>query len=406
MWNVQFVMIFAIEVLLQLGMYILQPNLSNYLMMLGASVAAAGFIVGLNYGTSLILRFVNGFVCDLFDKKALLVLSCTCFVFASLGISFAVSPAMVGFFRIIQGVAFVVKSSVVVSVASMVVPKKMVGSGVGVMGLGFTIACSVGPAIGDFVGTVYGYRASCAMAVASFAGALCVTLAFRAPAASLGSWRNLECGAWKAVKLQIGRIKLSELLYAPTLPVTVAIFLAFAAQSMMLALTLTFASIQGVPYASIYYIAYAAIAVFSKPLAGRMLDKHGVLFVLTPMSLVSCAAMMLLAFDFSTATLGVAGIMMGLGQGSVWSCLQGEAVRRAPASKTGRSVNMFYIGSDTTQCLAPFCFASLFNSFGSSVCFFVAAICVVLSAISYVLLSRLLCRLKVKSGAASARNES
>ena len=48
MWNKQFVMIFAIEVLLQLGMYILQPNLSNYLMMLGASVAAAGFIVGLN----------------------------------------------------------------------------------------------------------------------------------------------------------------------------------------------------------------------------------------------------------------------------------------------------------------------------------------------------------------------
>ncbi len=405
MWNMQFAMIFAVEVLLQLGMYILQPNLSNYLITLGASITTAGFIVGFNYGTSLVLRFVNGFVCDLFDKKALLVLSCACFACASLGIALAVSPAMVGFFRVVQGVAFVMKSSVVVSMASMVVPKKMVGSGVGIMGLGFTVACSVGPAIGDLVGTTYGYRTSCAMAVASFICALCVALAFKAPAMSQGSWRNLECGKWGAVKLRIGQMKLSELLYVPTLPVTVAIWLAFAAQSMMLALTLTFASIQGVSHAFVYYIAYAAVAVFSKPLAGRMLDKRGVLFVLVPMSLVSCSAMVLLALNFSTVTLGVAGAMMGLGQGSVWSCLQGEAVRRAPVGKTGRSVNMFYIGSDTTQCFAPFFFALLFNGLGVPVCFLAAAVCIVLSVAAYVLSSRLLCGAETKNGGVPAAEE-
>lgn len=387
--NVQFAKILSIEFLLQLGLYILNPNFVNYLVSFGVSIATAGFIAGLNSATSLLLRPVGGFICDLFSKKSLLIVACSGFAIASLGMALSGSPEIVGAFRVMQGLMFLLKSAVVVSLASLVVPANSIGRGVSTMGLGFTVACSLGPALGDLVGNACGYRVSFIVASLSFVAALVLSVSVKPPRSSWGLLAS--CGGGRKIDLirdQIKSLRPSELFYLPTLPLAAAVFLSFLAQAFMLSLTLTIANVEGVDHASLYYIVYALFALFSKPLAGRAADKVGLFRVFLPLSFVSCASMVLLAVHFALPTIMAAAVLMAIGQGSVFSCLQSEAVRGIPADKTGRSANMFYIGSDLAQFVAPFLFSAILDHIGASPCFFVAAATTILSPVAYVALCR------------------
>lgn len=386
--NPRFMRILGIEFLLQLGLYILNPNIINYLVTLGASLAVAGFIAGLNSATSLMLRPIGGLICDLFNKKSLLMISCAGFAAASLGMSFANTSEMVAVFRILQGLMFLIKSAVVVSLASLSVPPTAVGRGVSVMGLGFTVACSLGPALGDFLGSACGYRVSFAVASLSFVSALFLSVFVKPPRSSQGAIKVRDEKVkidfiWKQTK----GFQISELFYLPTLPLTITVFLSFLAQALMLSLTLAIADVEGVDHASHYYVIYALFAFFSKPLAGRLLDKKGLKKVLIPLTFVSFTAMIMLALSFTAKTVTVAAILMAIGQGSVFSCLQGEAVRNVSTDKTGRSANMFYIGSDSAQFVAPFLFSAILDHLGAATCFYVAALATLLSPIAYVTLS-------------------
>lgn len=373
----------AIELLIQTGVYIINPNLANYLITLGASVALAGFVVGLNYATALVLRTINGLVCDLFSKKSLLIGSCVAFIVASAGIALSTNVETVALFRIIQGMAYVLKSSIVVSMASLLVPPDQRGSGTGIMGLGFTIACSLGPAIGNYLGTTYSYRASFLLAIVFFGAALFVLIGVRPPQSSLGKLHGSTDSIGKAILKELKAISPSTLFHIPSIPLALGMFITFMAQASMLSMLLAFANLSGVQGASWYYIIYAAGALLSKPLCGKLLDRFGFSKVLVPTSTLAAAAMILLAIRFTTTTIIIAAILMSFGQGAAYSAFQGEAMRRAPAHMVGRAANTLYAGSDMAQFVTPFIYGLIFQSFGIRACFITACITCIIGPIVY-----------------------
>ena len=383
-WNSSFLLVFIIEVMLQMGMSVINPNIANFAVSLNATITTAGLIVGLNYASSLCLRAVNGLVCDVFYKPTLLLVSCATYIVSSIGFMVSATPEMVSVFRVVQGVAFVIKSSVVISITSLVVPKEKVGQAVGVVGLGFTVGCALGPFLGNCLGVRYGYRASFLLSAFFFIVALVLALLLKEKAC-LERHKGVAIG----IKDIIAQISPKRMFYIPALPVTFAIAFSFASQSLLLNLLLLMASVEGINGASVYYLAYALCAMLSKPLSGRFFDRYGLLRVMVPMCLLVMAAMSILAFNFCYSTILLAGILMGIGQGSVYSCLQAEAIRRAPEEKSGQAANMFYLGSDAVQFFGPFLFASLFDSFGTSVCFGFAALTPIFSVASYVVLRKI-----------------
>lgn len=345
LYNRRFIHLLCIEATLQFGLYTMNPIVSSYAVFLGASVAVGAFVASLNSVASIFSRSVTGMVTDRLSKKWLLVFASAIFCIAAFGCSLSTSVVWVGIFRALQGVAFALKSALTVSLASLIVPPSKVGAGVGSLGMAFTVACALGPAAGSWLSRYMGYDMCFVLSGILFVVGFVLATTFKAPA-SAGSHRLERISGKGGFRKSSFSTVLNKIFYLPSLPYTLVVGCVVMAQGTNMNLIVLVGSLKGVDGSWVYFLMYAAVTFFTKPLAGRMSDKYGAAAVIVPMSVVTSVGMLLLAFNFSLETIIVAAICMGFGHGSMFSTLQSSCVRGAPADKTGRAANMFYLGND------------------------------------------------------------
>jgi predicted MFS family arabinose efflux permease len=122
-----------------------------------------------------------------------------------------------------------------------------------------------------------------------------------------------------------GRIDVFE---PSVLPVTAAVFFLFVAYGGITTFVPLFAAaIQG--NSGLFFLAYAATLVVTRPLAGRLADWYGETLVVVPALVVTMAA--LLALSVSTGLSGVllSAVLYGIGFGSAMPVLQAVTIRLA-----------------------------------------------------------------------------
>ena len=220
LWNTRFAQLFCIEATLQFGLYLTRPLIAGYAVSLGASLTLAGFLAGLLAAAALAARPASGIVADRLGKKDLLSVSCGLFAVSALGCALFRSIPLMALFLTLQGFAFAFKSTVVVSLASLVVPEERVGSGVGWLGVAYTIACALGPAFGSLVGDMAGYAGAFATSGALLSAGFVMAVLFKTPPAA-------EVRASSGGRL---RGKPSDWLYGPALPLSAIAGLLMVAQ--------------------------------------------------------------------------------------------------------------------------------------------------------------------------------
>lgn len=187
LWNRRFVQLLLIEALLQMGGFLTRSIIANYAVDLGASVPVAGFLAGMLATAALAIRPVSGAISDKLSKKTLLTVSCGLFAAGAFGCALVRSVPLMGACLALQGFAFAFKSAIVISLVPLVVPARYTGTGVGWMGLAYTVAIALGPAIGLEVGVVLGYPATFALSGAILLGALVLAALFKAPPEAAGA---------------------------------------------------------------------------------------------------------------------------------------------------------------------------------------------------------------------------
>ena len=147
LWNVRFVHLLAIEGVFQFATYMLNPVITGYVVLLGASLATGGFVAGLVATSSLVVRPFTGMVADRLSKTTLLVVAAALFTAAAFGCALAESVAWISAFRIVQGVAFAFRSAVVVSLVSVTVSRDHVGRAVGWVGMVTMVSSAIAPSV-------------------------------------------------------------------------------------------------------------------------------------------------------------------------------------------------------------------------------------------------------------------
>ena len=347
----------AIEVMFQFGTYLTSPIVSKYIVFLGASIAVGGFVAGLNASVAMIVRPFVGWFADRVGKKALLLVSAVLFAVAAFGCALSPSPFFVGLFRGVQGVAFALRSAVLVSMVSLVVPRERLGTAVGWIGLASTLSCALGPAIGSAVGFAWGYSASFLFAGILFVAGL--ILAALIPF-SVGKGKEGLSGVRDGVVVKKGEgrgrhssIRIGDFLYKPALPITLVAGLMVVPNGAALTLIILAGDQRGIMGAAAYFVFFSLAALVSKPLVGRLSDRIGLTAAVAPMLVVELIATVLLAFMGSVFFLIAAGLCMGVGQSSAYSALQAEAVRVAGSDEVGRASNTFFVGPDIGMGMGP-----------------------------------------------------
>ncbi|WP_139651561.1 MFS transporter [Raoultibacter phocaeensis] len=384
LWNIRFVHLLLIEAVFQFATYLINPIISQYVIALGSSLAVGGFVAGLVASSALAVRPVTGWVADRLSKTTLLVLSALLFTVAAFGCAFTQSVGGVGLFRIVQGVAFAFRSAVVVSLVSVVVAHDHIGRAVGWVGVVTTASCAIAPSVAAALGSQIGYFGCFVIAGCLFAAGLVLAVLFKAPQDIRVRHRTMRSrkGQYRAPGFP-----LRDFVYVPAVPYSAMAALSGVPHGINVSLLLTVGEFRGIAGVSLYFTLYAVSALVARPLAGRLSDTRSFGVVIVPVLLVELVGCgVLIAMD-SLGAVALAGMLVGIGQGSAYSALQAEAVRGADEQELGRASNTFYIGPDINMGMSPFVGGIIMQTWGVSAMYTVC-FCFVLGALVLYLLMR------------------
>lgn len=369
MWSVRFVQLLAIEGVFQFATYMLNPIITGYVVLLGASLATGGFVAGLVATSSLVARPFTGMIADKLSKTRLLVLAAALFTVAAFGCAFSANVFWLSVFRFIQGVAFAFRSAVVISLVSMTVPRDHVGRAVGWVGVMTMVSSAIAPSAASFIGSTVDYHVCFLIAGTLFACGLVLAVLFKLPQGVQegGDFRkeglsedekasqNGEIPQGKPSRKEgRRRIALRDFIYTPSIPYSVMAALSGAPHAINVSLILTVGDYRGIAGISLYFVSYAVATLVTRPFVGKLCDTHGFSRVAVPVLAIDLAGVFFLICMDSLVMVVVAGVLVGIGQGSAYSALQAETVRNVRVEELGRASNTFYIGPDINMGVTPF----------------------------------------------------
>ena len=383
MWSIKLVQLLLIEGAFQFGAYMTNPVISGYSLLLGASVAMAGFLSSLTATTALVMRPFIGAITDRFNMKTLLAVSALLFSIASFGCSFTSSVGLIGVFRVVQGVAFALRSTSVVALVSMVVSQEHIGRAVGWTGIGQTIACALGPLLGAAIIAGFGYAASFAGAGLLFIGGFALVLSFKSPQKRLSSDNSRRSAVSPAPSA-----RLKDFLYLPNLPFALVSGLMIVPHGVSVTLILVVGQSRGIEGTAVYFAVYSLAALVAKPLSGRVTDLWGVGAVLVPALLIEFCTTITMALMSNLAMVVFAAMCMGLGQASAYSAVQAECVRGVDERHLGRATNAFYFGTDIGMGFGPMAASAVMQVFGSMVMYIASGVLVLIALVIFLFISR------------------
>ena len=103
-----------------------------------------------------------------------------------------------------------------------------------------------------------------------------------------------------------------------------------------------------------FFLAYAIVVLFSRPISGRLYDVKGANYVVYPCLFIYASGMLL----FSLATNGIglllAGAIFALGYGNFLSCAQAISIKDVPADRLGLAIATYFVFVDLGFGIGPF----------------------------------------------------
>jgi len=336
-WSRNFVLILTASLMLYIGQEMIQSLVTKYANDLGASTQIIGIIAGLYAAAAMIFKIFSGPTIDTFNRKTVAAIAMIGlgFVFAGYGFSNSIMTIMIC--RFLQGMCLAFTATCCLTLATDVLPKSKVGSGIGIFSLGQALASGIGPAISLWMKDVAGYRYTFGLTSVMLFAAGAITLMMR-----------VEHKKTKKFKISLHNMFAKEAI----LPASVVMCLALVFPLINSYLAI-YSELQGVPSSQIglYYTVYACTLLFTRPVIGRLSDKYGTVKVAIPAIIFFACSFILISFANTLPMFLFAGFISGFGYGACMPIMQALSMKCVPAARRGAGSGTNYIGSDIGQML-------------------------------------------------------
>ena len=380
-WNRNFFFILLANFFVVLGYLMLSPTFPMYVGHLGFAQDIIGVVAGLFTVTAILSRPFVGHRLDTSDRRKLYLtgqsISITCTVLYYLTGSL---PLLI-LIRLVHGIGIGITTSSANTIVTDFIPPQRMGEGVGYFSLSVVFAMAAAPAVGLFLLDVGGFAALFyASAAIGATGFLCGALVRYSPELK----RALRSRAAEKAKLD-WRNLFERTAVRPAVTVFLA-GLSFNVISFFLALYAESRHVGGI---GLFFTVYAAALFVSRPLAGRLSDRHGFAPVILPGIALAAVSLVLIYFADKLWMFLIAGAIYGVGYGAAQSSLQAMAVSRCEPSRRGAAVSTFYTGLDLCIIVGSSLGGFLARHFGYDVMYLLITIPVLLSLAVFVLMGRL-----------------
>jgi predicted MFS family arabinose efflux permease len=313
----------------------------------GASPAVAGLSVSIFVIGAFVTRPYFGSHIHRIGQVRTLYIGAFLSVALNLAYFAASSTMLLLLIRFLHGAAHGTAILATGTIVAGVVPRERYGEGLGYFTLGQTLSTAIGPAVGLVLIRHGGFDTiiiTCTV-ISAIALALLPLLGVK----------NLELTAEQVAETK--GFKLSNYLEPRAVPIGLALMLAYLCQSSVSSfLALYSEAIELTSAASAFFLVYAIVVFFTRPLVGRRFDARGENSVMYAAILVFALSLVVLAVALHGSVLLLAAAIMGLGFGTIQSCGRALVAKVTPLHRMGQATSTFYIFGDLGLGLGPlFC---------------------------------------------------
>ncbi len=324
-----------------------------------ASSGVAGLAVGIFILSSVAGRILSAQLDTLFTRKSILLVSS--FLLLILSVAYLCDMALVPFFvlRALHGIAFGFLNNAITVVATELLPPTRLGEGLGIYAISVSTATTLAPLTGVLLMQALGYRA------VMWAAVVFAALAFMTVALQRRS--VIDVRAERAVRKESSRrIGLSDFLEKPALPISILVALACMCYAgSVTPYVASYSELIGLgSFSFLYFAVYTVTLLAARPLMGMVQDRRGSSAIMYP-ALV-CLALGLLVLALMPSLLGIvlAGILLGIGHGTVFSGGQTIAVRLSGPDRVGFATSTYFAFSDFGTGVGPAILGVVFGQLG------------------------------------------
>lgn len=359
LWNSQFILLLLLGTLTSISFFMINPTLSKYATLIGASLTVAGVLSGLFSVTALFARPFGGLIVDRLNKKWILIISTGLMGLAALGYSFSTNITMLLLFRILHGIAFSVSSTAVLAMLTTQIPRERMGEGIGYYGLGQILATAIGPNIGVSVGESYGFSLVFLLSACAFVLAAAFMLLVKYQP-------SIDPAQGKPRK----KIAFQDLVSLKILPMALMSGVFSLTNGVVTAFLLLLGDQRHIGNIALYFTVNAAFLFIVRPLAGKLADRKGVSFILYPALILTAMESLLLGSANALWMVLLAAVVKAVGQGSAQPAIQSACIKMLDPSQSGVATSTCYLGSDIGQGLGPMIGGLISSNFGFGAMFY------------------------------------
>ena len=316
LWTRGFVAFVFLNIFIFLGFDILLPTLTLFMESHGHSRDSIGRIFSLFMVAAIAMRMIAPRLVLKVKPFALVRLGLLVSGLSVVGYYFAHSAPAASLARFGHGLGFGMASTVLTSLAAQTIPPSRMAQGMGFLGLGIILTLAVGPSTGIWLMRELGFLPMFLCVAGVYLAGLAWTL--RMPDLLIPA----PPGGQPRPKLTL----LSPLAMAPSL---VMFMMGISISSVAIYLALYFNE-RHLPYTGWFFGLSTIGIVASRIFSGRIHDRRGHRWVITPALVLMFGAVLVIPTIDSLPRLFPAAVMWGLATGSLFPSVQALAFSAAP----------------------------------------------------------------------------
>lgn len=317
---------------------------------LHASVSQAGFATGIYIIGTLLARLIMGQRLEILGRRGVLRYGALFYLITTILYLVANDIVILDGVRFLNGFAYGTVSTAANAVVTAYIPESRKGAGINYYGLSTSLAAAVGPFIGMLLLPTVGFTWIIILAIVL---SLLVTIA-----CFIFDVKNLTLTKEEIKRLSTWSV--SNFLEPAVGLISFLGFLIGVAYSSVLGfLSIVTHDLHLETAGAIFFVVYALVVTFTRPMTGRIFDEKGENAVLYPSYICLTIGLVLVAYSQTTWMLLVAGAFVGLGYGTFMSNGQAVCLKKVTPEKIGVALSTYFIGLDLGLGVGPYILGSL-----------------------------------------------
>lgn len=373
LWTKEFIILSTINFLATLMFFLLMVTIAAFAKNeFNVSTSTAGLVSSIFIIGSLIGRLGAGrYIGEIGTKKVLWagLIALTIAGFFYLGI-FNTTTLLLN--RLFHGIAFGLIGTAAGTIIAQILPAARKGEGIGYYSLSAILATAIGPFIGILLmkldnGFTIIFWTNIVFSI--------ISMVFLVVA---------KLNVMKSIKQATSEKKtslLAKFIEPKAVPISlVALVIGFSYSGVMSYLSFYAEDINLVSAASYFFLVYAIVVIFSRPITGKLMDSRGPNIIVYPCLVIFALGMLLFSGATASWMLLVAAALIGIGYGNFNSIAQTIAVTETEPHRFGLATSTYFILYDVGLGFGPYFLGFIVPNSGYRAIFF-AMVLVILLAI-------------------------